>query len=144
MSSTIRGYSNNESAAPDWPGEASLRAILPLGYIAMANWKRPAPKNPYWNAAQKRACPQRTIHNYMRMYWASELLRWFSDPAEPSPSLCSSTTHTRWTGGIPRLCGVAWCFEDMIAHGPNAGLRHPAGDDAIGPGEKIRCRPLCR
>ncbi|KAG5175820.1 DNA photolyase, FAD-binding/Cryptochrome [Tribonema minus] len=67
--------------------------------------------DPLWNAAQHEMVVTGKMHNYLRMYWAKQLLRWMADPREAYQLAVMLNDKYSLDG---RDCngymGIAWCF----------------------------------
>ncbi len=105
------GYLEYESAAPDWARRSLASRDPPPRVYSDGELEAARTEDPYWNAAQKELVLNGTIHNYMRMYWGKQLLRWFSDPAEAfSVALQLNDTYSLDGRDPNGYAGVAWCF----------------------------------
>ncbi len=105
------GYLEYESAAPDWARRSLASRRLPARAYSDAELEEARTGDPYWNAAQKELVLSGTIHNYMRMYWGKQLLRWFSDPAEAFSLAVRLNDSYSLDGRDPNgYAGIAWCF----------------------------------
>jgi deoxyribodipyrimidine photo-lyase len=105
------GYLNYESAAPDWARRSLASRRLPARAYSDAELEEARTEDPYWNAAQMELVLSGTIHNYMRMYWGKQLLRWFSNPAEAFSLAVRLNDSYSLDGRDPNgYAGIAWCF----------------------------------
>ncbi len=104
-------YLDYESAAPDWARRSLASRRLPTRAYSDAELEEARTEDPYWNAAQQELVLSGTIHNYMRMYWGKQLLRWFSNPAVAFGIAVRINDSYSLDGRDPNgYAGIAWCF----------------------------------
>lgn len=64
-----------------------------------------------WNAAQHEMLASGHMHNYMRMYWCKQLLRWTRSPKEAFETAIRLNDRWELDGRDENgYMGVAWCF----------------------------------
>lgn len=70
-----------------------------------------ATDDPAWNAAQAQMVTTGYMHNYMRMYWAKQILRWHRDPAQ-AYAIALELNNRYLLDGINAnsYTGVGWVF----------------------------------
>jgi len=67
--------------------------------------------DPLWNAAQTELRTTGWLHNYLRMYWGKQFLRWSADPQEAFRNALYLNNRYLLDGRDPgSFAGVAWCF----------------------------------
>ena len=65
----------------------------------------------YWNAAQLEMAHTGKMHNYMRMYWAKNILQWSETPEKAFRTALHLNNRYELDGRDPNgFAGVAWCF----------------------------------
>lgn len=68
-------------------------------------------EDPLWNAAQKELKNTGWLHNYLRMYWGKQFIRWFSKPKEAWKAALYLNNKYLLDGRDPAsFAGVGWCF----------------------------------
>ncbi len=70
--------------------------------------------DPLWNAAQKEMVLTGRMHNYLRMYWAKQLLRWTPDPETAFDIAVELNDRYEMDGRDPNgYAGVAWAIGGL-------------------------------
>mmetsp|Transcript_88024 Transcript_88024/g.247390 ORF Transcript_88024/g.247390 Transcript_88024/m.247390 type:complete len:639 (+) Transcript_88024:65-1981(+) len=100
---------------PDW-AQATLLAHAgprPGGNFPFVALERGETNDPHWNAAQWQLVATGHMHNYMRMYWAKQILAWTPDPREAF-RLCVLLNDRYQLDGRDEngWMGIAWCFGE--------------------------------
>ncbi len=68
-------------------------------------------EDPLWNAAQRDLKNHGWLHNYLRMYWGKQFIRWFSQPEEAWKAALYFNNKYLLDGRDPSsFAGVGWCF----------------------------------
>ncbi len=68
-------------------------------------------EDPLWNAAQRELKHTGWLHNYLRMWWGKQVLRWVQDPQEAFRYVLHLNNRYLLDGRDPgSYAGVGWCF----------------------------------
>jgi deoxyribodipyrimidine photolyase len=104
-------YLDYRSAVPNWAQQSLATRKIPTNAYSYRELEEGQTDDPYWNAAQKELILNGAIHNYMRMYWGKQLLRWFSNPAKAFSVALKLNDCYSLDGRDPNgYAGIAWCF----------------------------------
>ncbi|MGM0436225.1 MAG: deoxyribodipyrimidine photo-lyase [Bacillota bacterium] len=67
--------------------------------------------DPYWNACMREMVDTGYMHNYMRMYWGKQIIKWSPSFEEAYERIKTLNNRYFLDGRDPNsFAGVAWCF----------------------------------
>jgi deoxyribodipyrimidine photo-lyase len=120
-----QGYQKYNTAIPQWARD-SLEAHAPrpgqideskskAKQVKAPSWlevvEKGETKDEFWNICQWEVVATGFLHNYLRMYWCKQLLRWAPSPAEAYQAAVMMNDKYFLDGRDPNgYIGIAWCF----------------------------------
>ena len=100
------------SCIPDWAA-ASLEKHRsdPRTCYSPEQLEAAETEDPYWNAAMNEMKISGYMHNYMRMYWGKQILKWSADPRQAHTTILTLNNRYFLDGRDPNsYAGAAWIF----------------------------------